>query len=198
MLKKIAITGGIGSGKSMVLECAKTLGYPIFSCDEIYKKIAQSKVYIEKIKGVFPNCIIDGILDRKKLAEIVFNDNTSLETLNSIAHPMIMSRLFLEMDKIPDGLVFAEVPLLFECGYEKDFDETIYVKRNLQARINSVMERDKTDRASVLKRMQLQFNPDNENERIKLLAPNVYVLENNSTRDFVVSWLKNFISNHYL
>ena len=74
MGKKIAVTGGIGSGKSTVLTLLKNLGYPVFSCDEIYREITESQAYVKEIETLFPSCVENGTINRKALAEIVFND----------------------------------------------------------------------------------------------------------------------------
>ncbi|MBQ8429129.1 MAG: dephospho-CoA kinase [Clostridia bacterium] len=158
MGKKIAITGGIGSGKSYVAEYIKNLGYPVFSCDEIYKDVSQSLSYIEKLQTIFPECVIGGKLDRRKLASIVFFDEKQLKKLNAISHPLIMEKLYEEMDKAEGDLIFAEVPLLFEGGFEKDFHETIFVKRNLEARVQGIIQRDKIGESEALQRIQNQYS----------------------------------------
>lgn len=193
MCKKIAITGGIGSGKSLVLQCIRELGYPAYSCDDIYKEISGDAQYIEKIKEFFPECIRNNIFDRKKLSDIVFNNRERLERLNQISHPLIMRELHERMNQSKAKLLFAEVPLLFEEGFEKDFDETIYVKRNLEKRIRAVILRDKTDRLSVIKRIQRQFDPDSAIGKEKLKSSNVHILENDADVENVKIWLNNFI-----
>ena len=95
MVKKIAITGGIGSGKSLVLECIKEWGYPVFSCDEIYKELLQTKEFSQKITAAFPTCVKDEKIDRKELANIVCNNKEQLELLNKISHPIIMKTFTL-------------------------------------------------------------------------------------------------------
>lgn len=193
MRKKIAVTGGIGSGKSFVLQCIRELGYSTYSCDDIYKEISNSLPYVEKIKEVFPDCVCGNVLDRKKLSNIVFNDRTRLETLNQISHPLIMRALYERMNQSKEKLTFAEVPLLFEEGFEKDFDETIYVKRNIEERIQAVILRDKTDRISVEKRIRQQFDPDSAIGKKKLENPNVHVLENDADIEKIKIWLNHFI-----
>ena len=121
MKKKIAITGGIGSGKSTVLHIFGEMGYPIFSCDEIYREIIDTAEYVKKIEMTFPRCVVDGKVDRKLLASTVFGNGEALEKLNAIAHPLIMQRLLEEMKNCTSEKVFAEVPLLFEGNYEALF-----------------------------------------------------------------------------
>jgi len=138
---RIAVTGGIGSGKSTVLKAFKDRGYPCFSCDEIYKTVFDSEEYKNSLVRVLGGGILtDSKPDRKKISAIVFSDKQKLAALNSIAHPLIMDRLYSQMDKYPISV--AEVPLLFESGRQNDFDRVIVVYRDKNARILSVMARD--------------------------------------------------------
>ena len=156
MSKKIAITGGIGSGKFCVLRKIKELGFSVFSCDEIYKEIIKMPAYIHKITEIFPTVIENGEINRQKLADIVFNDKRELEKLNSIAHPLIMERLYCYMDNDSSNLTFAEVPLLFEGGYENDFDAIIIVVRKEEDRIAAVSLRDNLTEDKVVSRIKMQ------------------------------------------
>ena len=72
MKKLIAITGGIGSGKSSAAQFLLEMGYPVFSCDEIYREVILSPDYIQKVTTLFPECIVEGSIDKKILARIVF------------------------------------------------------------------------------------------------------------------------------
>ena len=110
---KIAVTGGIGSGKSLVIQILKEMGFPCFSCDEIYKEIIQTQDYVEKIKQAFPGVVIDGKIDRKRLGAFVFQEESKLEKLNEIAHPLIMSSLYAQMEKCQNKLIFAEICRFF-------------------------------------------------------------------------------------
>lgn len=170
--KKIAITGGIGSGKSAVSQIIQNAGYPVFSCDKIYADLSFDPEYLEKLKKLFPDCVKDGKLLRNALSEKVFSDKKSLETLNALSHPLIMARLEKEMEKFP--LAFAEVPLLFEGGYEAQFDEVIVVMRALRLRIESVKARDHLTENEIVSRINRQFNYEN-------LPENCLVIENNGT-----------------
>ena len=128
--KKVAITGGIGSGKSLALRYISQIGYPVYSCDEIYKTVIKSKEYIDKVSALFPDVIVDGNISRELLAKQVFNNIENRIKINQIAHPMIMQTLYAQMAKCESALMFAEVPLLFEGNFEKDFDDILYIYRN--------------------------------------------------------------------
>ena len=179
MKKIIAITGGIGSGKSSAAKFLSEMGYPVFSCDEIYQEVILSLDYIEKVTNLFPECIVNGRIDKKILAQIVFSDKSKLTRLNGIAHPLIMEKLFEKMYNCNQELVFAEVPLLFEGNYEDKFDSVIVIMRNKEKRIQSIISRDGITREQALDRINAQFDYDNSNERFKNC--NAILIENNGT-----------------
>lgn len=118
---KIAITGTIGSGKSTVASYLRNKGYFVFDCDEVNRELLNSDVLID----YFPECYDDGLLDKKKLANIVFNDEKKRLLLESIMHPLILERMEEESGKHEP--FFAEVPLLFEVNWDKYFDEILLV-----------------------------------------------------------------------
>lgn len=154
---RIAITGGIGSGKSTLGNIFKDFGYPVFSCDEIYSDVINGEEYILSIKNIFGNAVItDGRVDRKKLSALVFEDEEKLKRLNSVSHPLIMKKLLHLTDKY--SIAFAEVPLLFEGGYERLFDKVIIVYRDVLSRVKSVVRRDGLTEDDVKKRIENQLN----------------------------------------
>ena len=193
MVKKIAITGGIGSGKSTVLKIIKEEGFPTFSCDEIYKEILFDEEYIRLVSLSFPTAIKNANIDKKVLSDIVFNDKNKRKELDSIAHPIIMERLFEKISPIDKGIIFVEVPLLFECGYANLFDGVIVVQRSKQERIKAVMNRDCLDEKSVLARMNAQFDYsvfdiDGNIER------NIQILYNDQPIENLIENIKNIIA----
>ena len=178
MGRRIAITGGIGSGKSSVLQCVQTLGYPVFSCDEIYSHVIKTPEYIQKISETFPTVVVNGRVDKKKLASIVFQNDKLRQKLNEIAHPLIMSRLYAEMDQSQSDFVFAEVPLFFEGGYENEFDAVIVVDRREEDRIRSVCERDSISIIEAKSRIHAQKRFYEWLQEEKTLP--LFIIENNS------------------
>ena len=157
-MKKIAITGGIGSGKSTVCNLLKQQGYPVFSCDEIYREIMKSPNYIQSVERIFPSAVQNGKIDKTVLSSLVFSNPDKLKTLNRIAHPLVMKRLLAEMNESQEPVVFAEVPLLFEGNFQNLFDGCLIVRRRKADRIQSVQKRDGLSKEEILSRIQNQVN----------------------------------------
>jgi len=156
---KIAVTGGIGSGKSSVCKIIKESGFPVISCDEVYSELIKSSDFLTVLQSEFGNVLKeDGTLDRKKLAEIVFNDSQKRERLNKITHPAIMNEVLSRTNS--HKLCFCEVPLLFEDGFESLFDNVIVVLRPKEERVSAVQKRDGCSSESVNLRIKSQINYD--------------------------------------
>lgn len=181
MQKRIAITGGIGSGKSMAGTLIREMGYPVFSCDEIYKEVLHSPEYIKKMEAYFPTAVTNGEIDRAKLAEIVFHDEGKRRTLNGLAHPLVMQKLRKEMDGCGNSLVFAEVPLLFEGNFEGEFDCVLVIERELSVRVQAVQERDHLEADAVKSRIQTQFDYHSKEGQTRIKNCNAHVIYNNGS-----------------
>lgn len=132
---KIAITGTIGSGKSTVASYLRNKGHFVFDCDEVNRELLNSDILVE----YFPECYDDGLLDKKKLANIVFNDEKKRLLLESIMHPLILERMEEESKKYDP--FFAEVPLLFEVNWDKYFDMVLLVVVDEAIALNRLMNR---------------------------------------------------------
>ena len=184
--KKIAITGGIGSGKSLLGEILKGMGYEVISCDAIYAQMLQEEEYLALLKARFPDCFLGAMLDKKRLAERVFSNEENRKALESLAHPFIMQRLLAQMEG--KGIVFAEVPLLFEGGYEGLFDYVIALVRSQEERVKAVMERSGLTQEEVLSRMQSQFDP------ARLSGKDCIIVENNGTKEELTLRAKEIIN----
>ncbi len=195
MKAKIAITGGIGSGKSMAATILREKGYSVYSCDEIYKEVIHSPIYIEKVGNEFPVCIENGVVNRKILSNIVFNNPAKLEKLNAIAHPLIMEKLNNLMNNDANEIIFAEVPLLFESGLEKDFDKILVVQRDKAERVKSVLLRDNLSEKETLDRMNTQFGYDTIEGQAYIQNIGAYVIYNNSTIEALKAQIDHFLSN---
>lgn len=127
---RIAVIGGIGSGKSEVMKIAKERGFFCLSADEINAELLKTPSYIQKIATLFPSAVANGVVDKGALAKIVFSDQNERKKLNSLAHPEIM-RVISECKESP---LAVELPLFIEGGDEA-FDEIVYVRAPLFKRI---------------------------------------------------------------
>lgn len=171
--KKIAVTGGIGSGKTLFCNILKSLGYEVFSCDDIYADLLQEEAYLSLLIKNFPECFPDGKFNKKILSERIFKNREDKKTLESLAHPLILQRLLKKMED--KEIVFAEVPLLFEGGYEELFDCVIALVRNKEDRIEAVKKRSRLTETEILNRMENQIDP------ALLFDKNCIIVENNGT-----------------
>lgn len=132
---KIAITGTIGSGKSTVAAYLRDKGYFVFDCDEVNRELLNSDILFD----YFPDCYENGLLNKKKLASIVFNDEKKRLLLESVMHPLILKRMEEESGK--HNPFFAEVPLLFEVNWDKYFDMVLLVVVDEAIALNRLMNR---------------------------------------------------------
>ena len=169
---RIAVTGGMGSGKSTVVAAIKEMGYDTISCDEVYAELTEREELLAKLSDTFGDVLApDGKLDRKKLSDIVFGDKLKLQKLNDITHSAVMNEVLSRSES--SDICFCEVPLLFEGGFQRLFDAVIVVLRDKEKRIDSVIKRDNIVRNEVELRMGSQFNYDNS------IFSEYYVIHNN-------------------
>ena len=168
MTKIIGVTGGIGSGKTTIVNYIHTKGYPVYIADEAGKKVMQQPKVIQQVNALFEGKVLldDGSLDRSKIASLVFNDEQLLSALNQIVHPAVASD-FEEFKKqnSQQPLVFKEAAILFESGSYKDCDATILITAPLNVRIDRVVKRDGISKEAVLQRMKNQLT-DEEKQKL--------------------------------
>ena len=164
-MKTIGLTGGIGSGKTTVSKIFAEMGVPIFCCDDVARRIQDSDPRaIAGMKNLFGDDIYsaDGILDRRRVASIVFSDPAQLAQLNSLIHPLVREAFAnFAADHASRPLVLMESAILVQSGFYKTADFCVLVTAPLDTRIARVMQRDHATREQVLARIQNQL-PDSE------------------------------------
>lgn len=157
---KVGLTGGIGSGKSIVAKIFEILGVPVFYADKEAKLLMVSHQGIrEEISKLFGNQVYkEKELNREYIAEIVFKDPGLLEKLNAIVHPVVHQH-FLKWVVSFSGnpYIMEEAAILFESGANTSFDYSILVTSPESLRIQRVMKRDKISEEKVKERMNNQF-----------------------------------------
>ena len=184
---KIAVTGTIGSGKSAVCQYISSKGYDVFDCDR------ENALLLEKgnegylaLKEVFPGCFMDEELDKKMLSAIVFADPEQRKILEMIMHPLILKRL----QERKDDPLFAEVPLLFEAGWDSYFDHDLLIVTDTDI-IVSRLEKRGMGRQDALDRLNNQMPVE---EKIKRADKIIY--NNGSLEElyaYVDMWLAEVI-----
>lgn len=193
MPKIIGLTGGIGSGKSTVAKHFEKLGIPVYIADLEAKKILDTTIVIDKIIDAFGEEILETEkIDRKKLAEIVFQQPEKLQILNSIIHPEVAKhfRNWVNENKKYD-LVIKEAAILFESGSYKDCDKIILVTAPKETRIQRVIERDNISRAAIENRMANQWSEEKKEKLSDFIIINEDLAEALKSAENIISALRN-------
>jgi dephospho-CoA kinase len=174
---KLGITGGIGSGKTSVCRVFDVLGVPVFSADreasEIMEKDGEIINKLNSIAG--KNLYVNGSLDRMDLANIIFNDNSLLQQVNLLVHPVVFNHLMNWVLEQSAPYVIMEAAILFESGASDFVDKVATVVAPVEQRMERVIQRNKLSREQVLERMKNQMDDE---ARIKLSDYIIYNSEN--------------------
>lgn len=184
---KVGLTGGIGSGKSVVAKVFESLGIPVYYADDAAKQLMNTDATLKAaiIKNFGKECYKNGQLDRKYLASIVFNNKEKLQLLNSLTHPATIADANKWMQRQKAPYIIKEAALLFESGANKGLDHVIGVSSPLSLRLKRVMQRDGLSKEEVMQRMNKQMDEDKKlklcdfiivNNEEELLLPQVLEL----------------------
>lgn len=176
---KIGITGNIGGGKTTVSKIFEILQVPVFYADDAAKKVmVEDQILIDELKGAFGHeaYFDDGALNRKYIADIVFNNETQLTKLNAIVHPAVFRAFDTWTANIKNApYVMKEAALLFESSSYKMCDYSIMVTAPLELRIQRVIARSGLTREEVESRNARQFSEEKKTELAN------YVIRNDDT-----------------
>lgn len=143
-MKVVALTGGIGAGKSLVANFFFTLGAQVIDADQLARRAIErgSDGFDEVVNAFGDEILKDGDIDRRKLGEIVFTDPDKLKILESIVHPRVQHALADVRKSLTDGeILIYEIPLLVETNAASKFDLVITVEAPLEARIERLKAR---------------------------------------------------------
>ena len=178
--KKIGLTGGIASGKTTVSDCFKKLGTQVIDADIISHEVTEpSGSAFEEILSEFGSEILDekGLINRKKMRVIIFNDPSKKKILEEIIHPKVRDEMFQRINKSDDHYLIVSVPLLVETGMHQIMDRNLLVDCSEDTQIERLMHRDKialNEARAILK------NQASRSDR-KKIADDLIVNENNVT-----------------
>lgn len=194
---KIGLTGGIGSGKSAASSIMTKLGSYIFDADPEAKMILDNNKNVQKnIIEEFGNDVLDhnGLIDKKKLAKVAFQDEDHQIILNSIIHPFVFKELDKQFNKISKQnkhvSFIVDGALIFESGLDQHLDSVILIASLLKYRIERVFKRGNLSREDILRRIDLQWTDEQKAEMAD------YTIYNNGTEKELEEKIKEFHEKH--
>lgn len=182
-MKKVGLTGGIGSGKSTVARMLANAGFPVVDADQIAREIMEpGSPVLERVAEEFGADILDdeGVLDRSELARRAFASKEATERLNAITHPAIRAeseRRFAAAEKAGETAVIYDMPLLVDLGLHAGMNLTVVVDVDVEERVRRLVEKRGLDEADARARMGQQID-----DATRLAAADV-VIDNNGSLD---------------
>ena len=193
-MRRIGITGGIGSGKTEVTNIIRKKGYLVIDADEISRELAKpGEPVLDRLREEIGDSVFfeNGNLHRKALAKLMFNNPDILRTVNGIFHTEIKKRIADMVSRADsDGrqVVFISAPLLLESGTDDMVDEIWLVTADENIRINRTKERDDVSEADVFERIQSQMPDSEKRDRADI------IIENNGSLELLHSKIEEVLS----
>lgn len=187
-MKRIGLTGNIGTGKSTVARIFEILGVPVYHADKQAREILESDKVIEQIGLIFGKQVLNTMhqVDRKALARLVFNDKDKLAALNNLIHPLVEEDFLQWCEKHTDqNYILHEAAILFESGFDRLFDANILVTAPEELCITRVMARDGITKEMVSDRIINQWPQEKKmpmadyvliNDEILMVIPQVLAI----------------------
>lgn len=171
----IGLTGGIGSGKSVVSHLLRLMGVPVYDCDSEAKRLmCESKTIREALVRIVGDKVYDatGMLDRPYLAAFMFAAPERVALVNRIVHPVVRADFREWAQRTGKTVVAVESAILFEAGMEGDVDAVWVVDAPAAVRLQRAVRRDVSDEESVRRRMQCQLSGEEYLQRANRVVRN--------------------------
>lgn len=184
-VRKIALTGGIASGKSTVTVKLRARGYVVIDADDIVRQLyGKGKPIYNAIVGTFGNEILDpsGEIDRKKLGALVFSDSKARELLNSVTHPIVEAEISKDLQEKRlqgENMIFVDSPLLVETGNCERYDTVVLVYVDPQTQLQRLQSRNQLSHDEAVLRIKSQMSLEEK----KAYAD--YIIDNNGTLEML-------------
>ncbi|MGC4057013.1 MAG: dephospho-CoA kinase [Chitinophagaceae bacterium] len=171
---KAGITGGIGSGKTIVCQVFETLGIPVLYADIVARQLMESDArIIAGVRNLFgEQAYINGRLNNKYIGSIVFADKEKLQQLNALTHPIVIQYGADWMARQQSDYALKEAALFFESGSHLSMDVMIGVAAPLELRISRTIHRDGLSRQTVLDRIGKQMDQEEKMKRCDFVILN--------------------------
>ncbi|MBR4963280.1 MAG: dephospho-CoA kinase [Muribaculaceae bacterium] len=173
-MKTVGITGGIGSGKSVVCEILRILNYPVYDTDVQAKILMrESSVIISKLKSLIGDeAYVEGEINRAKISSFIFSSQENLNKVNSIVHPEVCSHFMSWKSEQISDVVFVESAILYESGLSDMVDEVWCVVADEEKRVERVMKRNGLTKQEVLDRINSQISDKERGKRADHIIDN--------------------------
>jgi dephospho-CoA kinase len=169
----IGLTGGIGSGKSVISRLLINKGYPVYDSDNEAKRLCnESKELIEELIREFGSELYENGLNRAAFANIIFKNKSALEKANRIIHPYVISDFLNWTKNQSSSFVFIESAILFESNLKNLINKSIVVTAPQEIRIERVIKRNKTSREDAVRRIQNQMEEDTLLHKVDFIIQN--------------------------
>ena len=158
---KIAIIGGIGSGKSVVSRLFRLMDIPVYDCDSEAKRLMNTSATLrsELTKAIDERVYqADGVIDRAYLASFMFGNAQHIALVNSIVHPAVRADFKQWAANTQASIVAVETAILFESGLDADVDSIVLVSAPIETRISRAILRDHSNEQAIRQRMKSQMS----------------------------------------
>ncbi|MDA9663570.1 dephospho-CoA kinase [bacterium] len=183
-MKKIGVTGGIGSGKSYVTKVFEKLDISIFNADIEAKKLMRNSNELKNliITHFGDDIYKNGLLNSKLLSSIVFSNKVKLQKLNSLVHPMVKEEFKIWCINQQSKYIIKEAAILFESNSHQELDAVICVSAPIEMRIRRILNRDHLSENDIKKRIDNQISQEEKeklsnyiivNDESNLLLPQI-------------------------
>ncbi|MDR0200399.1 MAG: dephospho-CoA kinase [Streptococcaceae bacterium] len=174
-MKKIGLTGGIATGKSTATKTLRKMGYSVVDADEIVHDMEKSQgaltLAIARDFGT-DKLLPDGSVNRQALAALVFNDKSARKCLQELTDEIVRPEILRQVAASPGDIVFADIPLLFEQDYAKEFDETWLVYASQDVQVARLMARNGYTETQALARLAAQLPIEEKKELADVILDN--------------------------
>lgn len=186
----VGITGGIGSGKSVVSKILKIIGYPVYDSDTEARRLNEQDPDVkQQLMAAFGEDIYaDGKLNKPKLASLIFQSDENRLLVNSIVHPAVKRDFLQWAERQQTDIVFLEAAILYESGFNEFMNKVVAVTAPEDVRVQRAIKRDNATEQQVVNRIHSQMNQDElarmadyvvVNDNCLPLLPQVEALVNN-------------------
>lgn len=181
MPKVIGLTGGIASGKSTIANMIRNLNLPLIDSDQIAKNVMLKEEVKNELRNAFGKEIFDeqGKLSRKTLAHIIYDNESKRNKLNHIVHPLVREEILIQLKTVYQDkkIVFVDVPLLYESGFNQLTDQVIVVYVPKEVQLKRLIKRNNIDEVYANQQISAQDDLEEKAKKANFVIDNQHSVE---------------------